>query len=110
MTQNEFAEEEFQFIEALKNSSLYQEMKSLSNKIDDDPELVSLSQKRDSYLQEADKEKDPEKKKALLIEFNKTDEELRSKPLMKEYLERYQQIRHLLNHLSDELTKEIKEL
>lgn len=104
----EFLEKEFSFISELKSSSSYLKMKELSHNIDNDQELIFLSNKRDNYISLADKEKDPFKKRELLIEFNKTDEELREHPLMKEYLFLYQEFRHLLNNLANALTKEIR--
>lgn len=100
-------EEEFAFLEKLRNTTTYQEMVELSRRMDEDESLKDLSTKRDSYFQLADSTKDEEKKHEYLLKFNQLDEELRNHPMMKEYLKRYQEIRKLLNHLQDGLTKEI---
>jgi cell fate (sporulation/competence/biofilm development) regulator YlbF (YheA/YmcA/DUF963 family) len=108
MTETEFQNEESEFLENLKNSSLYQRMKELSRTINADESLNLLAEERDSYMALADKEEDPNKKHELLVTFNKKDNELRSSPLMAEYLSLYQTLRSLLTHLADALTKEIK--
>jgi cell fate (sporulation/competence/biofilm development) regulator YlbF (YheA/YmcA/DUF963 family) len=108
MTETEFQIEEFEFLENLKNSSLYQRMKELSRMINADEGLNHLAEERDSYMALADKEKDDEKKHELLVLFNQKDNELRSSPLMKEYLSIYQSLRAILTNLADALTKEIK--
>ncbi len=108
MTETEFQNEEFEFLENLKNSSLYQRMKQLSREINYDENLNKLAEERDSYLAKADSEQDPIKKRELLITFNQKDNELRSSPLMAEYLSLYQSLRSILTHLADALTKEIK--
>ncbi len=108
MTETEFQIEEFEFLENLKNSSLYQRMKELSRMINADEELNHLAEERDSYMALADKEEDDEKKHELLVLFNQKDNELRSSVLMKEYLSIYQSLRAILTNLADALTKEIK--
>ncbi len=108
MEEFEFIEDEFSFLEELKNSSYYTEMKKLSEEIEKDEELVSLAKKRDALYKSAQDIEDPEKKHEILVEFAKIDDELKDKPLMKEYLVRYQALRKLLNHLQDGLMKEIK--
>ncbi len=108
MDESKFIEEEFDFLESVKNSSLYQEMVSLAKKIDEDEELSSLAKKRDNFFLLADQEKDKEKKREYLLQFKEQDDLLRNSPLMKEYLEKYNALRQLLNHLQDGLTKEMK--
>ena len=108
MEEIEFMNEEFQFLESFKNSENYQEMKKLSEKIYQDDRLVSLSEERDSYIAMAEKETDEKKKHDYLVLSNQKDEELRRNPLMAEYLDRYQKLRHILVMISDRLTKEIK--
>ena len=108
MDESKFIEEEFDFLESVKNSSLYQEMVSLAKKIDEDEELSSLAKKRDNFFLLADQEKDKEKKREYLVQFKEQDDLLRNSPLMKEYLEKYNALRQLLNHLQDGLTKEMK--
>lgn len=110
MTENEFLNEEFEFLEKVKSSSLYQRMITLSKQIDTDKRLVSIAEERDSFLQQAEKEKDSIRKKELLLSFNKKDNELRETPLMAEYLSLYQTLRLLLTRLADSLTKEINSL
>ncbi len=108
MDESKFIEEEFDFLESVKNSSLYQEMVSLAKKIDEDEELSSLAKKRDDFFLLADQEKDKERKREYLLQFKEQDDLLRNSPLMKEYLEKYNVLRQLLNHLQDGLTKEMK--
>ena len=108
MTQNEFLEEEFKFLEMLKNTSVYRRMKELSKEISLNVDLTELASERDSYLEQASNEENAEKKHDLLVLFNKKDNELRSHPLMKEYLALYSSIHSRLSHLSNLLTKEIK--
>ena len=108
MEEFEFINDEFSFLEELKNSSCYKEMKYLSEEIEKDEELLSLAKKRDVAFKVAQSTEDEEKKHQLLVEFSRLDDELKEKPLMKEYLARYQAIRRLLNHLQDGLMKEIK--
>lgn len=108
MTELEFTENEFQFIEELKSTKIYQRMKALSKEMNEDEYLLSLSNERDSYLEKADHCNDKKEKQKLLIKFNETDEKLRKTPKMKEYLELYQQLQKVLLRLSDSLTKEIK--
>lgn len=108
MDESKFMEEEFAFLESVKKSSLYQEMVSLAKKIDEDEELSSLAEKRDEFFFLADQEQDKDKKREYLLQFKKQDDLLRKSPLMKEYLEKYNMLRQLLNHLQDGLTKEMK--
>ncbi len=108
MDESKFIEEEFSFLENVKNSSLYQDMLSLAKRIDEDEELSSLAKKRDEFFLLADQEKDKNMKREYLLQFKKQDDLLRNMPLMKEYLEKYNTLRQLLNHLQDGLTKEMK--
>ena len=107
MELSEFQEEEFAFLEKVKTSEEYQRMKKLSREIEEDPELTSLAKRRDALFLEAENEKDPSKKQALLRQFKEEDDALRSSPKMKEYLSLYQQVRKILVALQDSLTKEI---
>lgn len=110
MTENEFLQEEFQFLDDIKNSSLYRHMMELSNKINENNELILLATERDRCLEEADKEADKDKKHSLLVRFNKLDNELKQHPLMVEYLQAYHALHQLIAKLSSGLTKEVKPL
>lgn len=107
MNDSEFIELEYRFLDDLKSSDIYKEMKRLSKLIDEDDELRRLGEERDEFLTLADKEKDPEKKKELLLSFNQKDKEIRENALMKEYLFYYEKVRRILIHLSDGLNKEL---
>lgn len=103
MNGSEFMAEEFQYLADLKSSEEYQKMKELSAKIDADEELSRLASERDKLYAQADKAEGEERKK-LLSAFSKKDEELRSSPLMKEYLSYYLSIKKRLVALQDALT------
>lgn len=107
MNNIEFQEKEFIFIEHLKNSSIYKQLKDLSKQIDNDEFLTALASSRDEYLQKADLTTDKEEKKQLLIKFNEKDKELNNQPLIQEYLTAYSQVNQILRYLADKLTEEI---
>ena len=103
----EFSELELKFLSDLKESDLYNEYKSLSLKIDENEELNTLSKERDDLVKKADSESDSDRKRALLKQYLDKQAEIENHPLMKEYLEKYERIRKILNHLSNGLNKEI---
>ena len=110
MNENEFLQEEFQFLDDIKNSSLYHHMLEVSDKINENEELILLAKERDHALEEADKESDKDNKHALLVKFNKLDNELKNHPLMVDYLQTYHTLHQLIAKLSSGLTKEVKPL
>lgn len=103
----EFSELELKFLSDLKESDLYKEYKSLSLMIDKNEELNTLSKERDELVKKADSESDYDNKRTLLKQYLDKQAEIENNPLMKEYLEKYEKIRKILNHLSDGLNKEI---
>ena len=103
----EFSELELKFLSDLKESDLYNEYKSLSLKIDENEELNTLSKERDDLVKKADSESDSDRKRTLLKQYLDKQAEIENHPLMKKYLEKYERIRKILNHLSDGLNKEI---
>lgn len=108
MDKNLFIENEFSFIDDVKNSSCYREMKELSDQIEHDSHLQSLAKKRDDVFLSAQNIEDEAQKKEMLKEFARIDDEIKNDPLVIEYLDRYTQLRRMLNHLQDALLREIK--
>ncbi len=108
MTDLEFMNEEFQFLDKVKHCSSYLRMKEISQEMEKDEKLFSLAKERDSYFSKSLNEKEEDKKRNLLLLFSQKDEELRNYPLMKEYLSLYQPLQKLMRKLSDELTRKIK--
>lgn len=109
MTQTEFIEKEFQFLQQVKDTDIYKRLIALSKEIDGNQNLAALSKERDAFFLKADQEEDKIKKREYLILFNQKDEELRSSPLMKEYLSLYEALQSIFRELSIQLTKEMKE-
>ena len=107
MTSTQFMMEESQFLQNVRESTLYQRIQKLNSLLNEDETCVSLAQKRDELLLLANEEKDEEKKQSLLKQANQFDNELRNQDLMKEYLFYYQKLRKLINTLCDGLTKEV---
>lgn len=108
MTDLEFIDEEFQFLDKVKHCSSYLRMKEISYEIEKDEKLISLAKERDSYFSKSLNEEEEEKKQNLLLLFSQKDDELRNQPLMKEYLSLYQPLQKLMRKLSDELTRKMK--
>lgn len=107
MTEEEFIQEENEFLTAVRESALYRRTKELSEKIDQDSKLCSLAKQRDDFYERSTYLEKEEKQK-LLLEFKKLDDELRRDPLVSEYLACYQEMRKILGHLSDLFAKELK--
>lgn len=109
MTEEQFIQEEEQFLQAIKESELYQKMKELSSAIDHDSALRSLAEKR-NFLYEQAGYYTGEKREELLKEFKKTDDEFKANPIVKEYLENYRKLKRILNAVSDSFMKELRKI
>lgn len=107
MTEQEFIIEELNFLDHIKESNLYKTCKNLSFQIDNNEQLHRLNKEKEQILLQADQEKDQSKKRDLLIAYAKKDDEIRLHPLMQQYLNYYEKIKKILNHLTDGLIKEI---
>ena len=109
MTEEEFLQEENEFLTAVRESALYRRTKELSDKIDQDPRLCSLAKQRDDFYERSAYAESEEKQK-LLLEFKRLDDGLRNDPLVSEYLACYQEMRKILGHLSNLFAKELQTL
>jgi len=103
----EFEAEEFDFIQAVKSSALYQKIKALSEEIDKDGELKSLSRKRNDLFGKAVNREDGAEKEKIRKEAKQADEALLSSPKRKEYLFYYEKRQKILNHLTAKITEEV---
>jgi cell fate (sporulation/competence/biofilm development) regulator YlbF (YheA/YmcA/DUF963 family) len=109
MTEEEFIQEEDEFLDTLRNSAIYKKTKELSDQIDKDPRLNDLATRRDDFYERSTYVSGEEQEK-LIAEFKRLDDEFRSDPVVAEYIAYYQEMRRVLGHLSNLFTKELRKV
>lgn len=109
MTEEEFIQEEAEFLDTLRNSAIYKKTKELSDQIDKDPRLNDLATRRDDFYERSTYVSGEEQEK-LIAEFRRLDDEFRSDPVVAEYIAYYQEMRRVLGHLSNLFTKELRKV
>jgi cell fate (sporulation/competence/biofilm development) regulator YlbF (YheA/YmcA/DUF963 family) len=107
MENEEFLDEELQFLEDLRNSACYQDMQRFSDAISADATLSAFAQKRDQAYQKAAETSDESQKRTFLIQAKELDDQLKSSPKVKAYLIAYDRVRKVIDTLNNGILKEI---
>ncbi len=109
MKDEEFIEEEYQFIDDLKNSDIYKEMKRLSREIDLSLELNKLKDERDKALElYLSNETSSEDKEKYLVVYKEAEKKISEDPLVIEYLDYYNRVRKILKIVEENILRESK--
>ncbi len=109
MKDEEFIEEEYQFIDDLKNSDIYKEMKRLSREIDLNLELNKLKDERDKALElYLSNETSSEDKEKYLVVYKEAEKKISEDPLVIEYLDYYNRVRKILKIVEENILRESK--
>ncbi len=107
MTDEEFIEEEYKFIDDLKNSDVYKEMKRLSKEIDLNPNLNNLKKERDEALEMyLSKETSAEDKQKYLSVYKEREKQISEDPLVIGYLDCYDRVRNILKIVEEKILLE----
>ena len=107
MTDEEFIEEEYKFIDDLKNSDVYKEMKRLSKEIDLNPNLNNLKKERGEALEMyLSKETSAEDKQKYLSVYKEREKQISEDPLVIGYLDCYNRVRNILKIVEQKILLE----
>ncbi len=109
MKDEEFIEEEYKFIEDLKNSDIYKEMKRLSKEIDLDLNLNNLKKERDEALElYLSNETSDEDKERYLSVYKEKEKQIAEDPLVIAYLDYYKRVKNILKIVEENILLEAK--
>ncbi len=107
MKEEEFTKRITSFIEYIRNSEIYLEYKKINDSIFDDKEIVLLNKKKDELISKYNQLKDSDEEHKLFKELNNIQNEINSKPIVKEYYRLRNEIKNDLQPIVDNILQKI---
>jgi len=105
--EEEFTKRIISFIEYIRNSDVYLEYKRVNESIFDDKEIILLNKSKDELISKYNQLKDSSEEHELFKKLNDIQNEINSKPIVKEYYRLRNELKNDLQPLVDNILLKI---